>query len=421
MKLDVVGTNAIRVDGRAKLTGQAIYPEDIYLDGMLHGKTLRSSRPHALITVDVTTAEAMPGVVKVFTAKDVPGHNAHGVLFKDQEVLCSLKVRRIGDPIAFVVATEAKIAEAALQLIRVDYQDLPALFDAEEAMKDKILIHENQSNTIYHYKLRTGDVEAGFAQCDAIVENVYRTAMVDHAFLQPEAGVAYLEADGTIVVCAATQYPHFDQVEISESLGVPKERVKYINPAIGGAFGGREDITVQIHLAMAALATGKPVKTVYSREESFYAHAKRHSEVIHIKTGADRDGKLIAMEAKIIGDSGAYTSWAVNVLRKSGVHITGPYVIPNVKVDSYAVYTNNPFTGAMRGFGAAQVPVAHEQQMDMLAEQLGISPVTIRVINAFRVGSRTATGQLLAEGVPLVTCIEKVAAAMNLLPGGAEG
>jgi len=418
MSLNVVGTRAIRVDGKSKLTGQAIYPQDIYLQGMLHGKTLRSTRPHAGITVDIKAAEAIDGVIKVLTAQDVPGHNAHGVLFKDQEVLCAHKVRRIGDPIAFVIATEARIAEEAIAAIRVDYEDLPAVFDAEEAMQDTVLVHEGRSNLVYHYKLRTGDVEYGFSQCHTIIENTYRTAMVDHAFIQPEAGVAYLEDDGTVVVCVASQYPHFDQLEIAEAIGVAPERVKCINPAVGGAFGGREDITVQIHLAIATMLTGKPVKTVYSREESFLAHAKRHSEVIHIKTGADRDGKLMAMEARIIGDSGAYASWACNVLRKSGVHITGPYEIPNVKVDSYAVYTNNPYTGAMRGFGASQVPIATEQQMDMLAEKLGISPIEIRLKNAFRVGSKTATGQILEESVPLITCIEKVAAAMNMLPGG---
>jgi len=417
MSLNVIGSRVIRVDGKAKLNGTAIYPDDIYMDGMLYGKTLRSSHTHAFIKIDTSAAQNIPGVVRVFTARDVPGHNAQGVLFKDQEVLCSEKVRRIGDPIAFVVAEDARSAEAGVEAIQVQYQDLPSVFDAEAAMKDEILVHEGKSNVLYHYKLNTGDVEAGFRASTAVIENTYRTAMVDHAFLQPEAGIAYLEADGTVVVCAGTQYPHFDQLEISEAIGVEPRRVKYINPAIGGAFGGREDITVQIHLAMAALFTGRPVKTVYSREESFYAHAKRHAEVIYLKMGADQNGKLLALEAKIIGDSGAYASWACNVLRKSGVHITGPYEIPNVKVDSYAVYTNNPFTGAMRGFGATQVPIATEQHMDMLAEQLGLTPVEIRLKNAFRVGSKTATGQLLEASVPLTTCIEKVAAALNLTGG----
>jgi nicotinate dehydrogenase large molybdopterin subunit len=418
-QLDVVGQRVIRVDAAAKLTGAAVYPQDIYMDGMLYAKTLRSTKAHALITVDTSKAEAIEGVAKVLTAKDVPGHNTHGVLFKDHEVLCDKKVRRIGDPIAFVVAETEKIAEAALKAIEIKYEELPAVFDQEEAMKDDApQVHDGKSNIVYHYKCRKGDVEEGFKNCAAVVENVYKTQMVDHAFLAPEAGVSYVEKDGTVVVVCATQYAHFDQIEIAEALGTPLEQVRVINPAVGGAFGGREDITMQIHIAMAALATGRPVKCIYDREESFYAHSKRHPEVIYIKTGADKDGKLIALEAKIVGDTGAYASWAINVLRKSGVHITGPYEIENVKVDSYAVYTNNPFSGAMRGFGATQVPVAHEQQMDMLAEKLGMNPVELRLKNAFRVGSKTANGQLLNESVPLVRCIEEVAKRMNLVEGG---
>jgi CO/xanthine dehydrogenase Mo-binding subunit len=419
MNLNVVGKSVIRVDALSKLTGKAIYPQDIYMDGMLYGKTLRSTKAHAYITVDISKAEKAPGVVKIITAKDVPGHNSHGVLFKDHEVFCEKKVRRIGDPSAFVVAESEKAAVKALDLIEVKYEEIPAVFDPEEAMKeDAPQVHDGKSNIIYHFKLRKGNVEEGFKKCHAIVENVYKTSMVDHAFLQPEAGVSYVDEDGTVVVIASTQYPHFDQLEIAESLGMPVEKVRFINPAVGGAFGGREDITLQIHIAIAALLTGKPVKCVYSREESFAAHSKRHPEKIYMKLGADRDGKLIAMEAKIVGDSGAYASWAINVLRKSGVHVTGPYEIENVKVDSYAVYTNNPFTGAMRGFGATQVPVATEQQMDMLAEKLGMSPVELRLKNAFRLGSKTATGQVLEESVPLVRCIEEVAKRLNLIEGG---
>jgi len=208
-------------------------------------------------------------------------------------------------------------------------------------------------------------------------------------------------------------YPHFDQIEIAEAMGVSTEKIRVINPAIGGAFGGREDITLQIHLAIAAVITGKPVKTIYSREESFEAHCKRHAIIMRCKTGADKEGNLLALEAEIIGDTGAYASWANNVLRKAGVHITGPYVIPNVKVDSYAVYTNNPFAGAMRGFGATQPPIAHEQQMDILAEKLNMDPITFRMKNMFKLGSETATGQILEESIPLDRCIEEVAKRMS--------
>lgn len=421
MKLNVVGKSVIRVDGLSKVTGKAIYPQDIYIDGMLYGRTLRSDKPHAYFTLDTSKAEKIEGVIRILTYKDVPGHNTHGVLFKDHEVLCKDKVRRVGDPIAFVVATSEKVAREAIDAIVINYEEIEGVFCPKEAMKDSSPKIHGDSNIVYHYKLRRGNVEEAFKNCAVVVENEYITNSVDHAFLQPEAGVAYVDEDGTIVVCAATQYPHFDQLEVAEAMGVPTDNIRIINPAVGGAFGGREDITLQIHLAMAAKITGKPVKTVYSREESFEAHSKRHAITMKCKTGADENGKLLALEAEIIGDTGAYASWAPNVLRKAGVHITGPYEIPNVKVDSYAVYTNNPFAGAMRGFGATQPPIAHEQQMDIIAEKLKIDPYTFRMKNIFRLGSETATGQVLEESVPLDRCLEEVEKKMKLaskLEGG---
>lgn len=421
MKLNVVGKSVIRVDGLSKVTGKAIYPQDIYIDGMLYGRTLRSDKPHAYFTLDTSKAEKIEGVIRILTYKDVPGHNTHGVLFKDHEVLCKDKVRRVGDPVAFVVATSEKVAREAIDAIVINYEEIEGVFCPKEAMKDSAPKIHGDSNIVYHYKLRRGNVEEAFKNCAVVVENEYITNSVDHAFLQPEAGVAYVDEDGTIVVCAATQYPHFDQLEVAEAMGVPTDNIRIINPAVGGAFGGREDITLQIHLAMAAKITGKPVKTVYSREESFEAHSKRHAITMKCKTGADENGKLLALEAEIIGDTGAYASWAPNVLRKAGVHITGPYEIPNVKVDSYAVYTNNPFAGAMRGFGATQPPIAHEQQMDIIAEKLKIDPYTFRMKNIFRLGSETATGQILEESVPLDRCLEEVEKKMKLaskLEGG---
>lgn len=406
--LKIVGKSINKIDAKDKVDGRAIYPQDIYLENMAYGVTIRSTRPHAFIKVDTKEAEKIDGVIKVFTYKDVPGKNHHGVVLKDHEVFASKKVRRIGDPIAFIVAETKEIAEYAKNFIKVEYEDIPAVFDPEEAMKEDSPKVHDRDNVFYHFKIRRGDVEKAFKECDVIVENVYKVPMVDHAFLQPEAGVAFLDEDGRVVVIASTQYPHFDQEEIAESLGVNKEMVRVLTPAVGGAFGGREDITVQIHLAIAALTLKRPVKTVYSREESFLAHSKRHAMKMYYKTGALKDGTLLALEAKIIGDSGAYASWAMNVLRKSAVHATGPYYVPNVKVDSFAVYTNNPFTGAMRGFGATQVPIAYEQQMDILAEKLGLTPIEIRLKNCFREGSETATGQVLEGFVPLERCIEEL-------------
>lgn len=415
MKYRVIGENVIRVDGLSKVTGKAVYPQDIYMDGMLYGKTLRSTKSHAFIRVDTTKAEKIEGVVKILTYKDVPGKNYHGVVFKDHQVFCEKKVRRIGDPIAFVVATSEKIAKRAVEAIDVRYEEIKAVFDPVEAMKEESPKVHGESNIIYHYKLRKGEVDEAFEQCEVIVENEYISSMVEHAFMQPEAGVAYTEDDGTIVVCVSTQYPHWDRLEVAEALGVPEEKVKIINPAVGGAFGGREDITLQIHLAIATMLTGRPVKCVYSRNESFIAHSKRHPMIMKYKTGADKNGKLLAMEATIIGDTGAYASWAINVLRKAGVHACGPYEIPNVKVDSYAVYTNNPFCGAMRGFGATQVPIAYEQQIDILAEKLNINPVEFRMKNILKIGSKTATGQLITESFPLDKCIKEVAMRIGLI------
>lgn len=418
-ELDVVGKSVLRVDGFSKVTGKAVYPQDITMDGMLYGKTVRSTKPHAYIRVNTEQAEKIDGVIRIFTAKDVP-NNSHGVLYKDHEVFCSKKVRRIGDPIALIVARDERALEIASEKIDIEYEELEGVFDPIKAMdKDAPKVHDG-SNIVHHCKIRKGNVDEAFKNCAVIVEDTYKSSMVDHAFLQPEAGIAYMDEDGKVVVCAATQYPHFDQEEIAAALGLPKDEVKVINPAVGGAFGGREDLTLQIHIALAAKILRKPVKVVYSREESFVAHCKRHPMIMKYKTGADADGKLLAMEAEIIADSGAYASWVNNVVRKAVTHATGQYEIPNVKIDGYGVYTNNPFTGAMRGFGAAQVPIAHEQQMDRLAEKLKMGPVTIRLKNCFRVGSTTATGQLLSESIPIANCIEAVAKSLNIMPGGDE-
>ena len=412
MKLDVVGKNIIRVDAHSKVTGKAIYPEDVYMDNMAYGMTLRSKLPHAYIKIDTKEAEKVNGIIKIFTYKDVP-HNEHGVVFKDHEVFCEKKVRRIGDPIAFVVGESKEACKEALGKINVEYEEVEGVFDPVIAMEEDSPKVHGDSNIMYHYKIRRGNIEEGFKNSHVIVENTYSTHMVEHGFLQPEAGVSFIDEEGRITVLLATQYPHYDREEVAATLNLPEEKVRIINANIGGAFGGREDISLQVHLALATYTLKIPVKTVYSREESFLAHSKRHPIIMKCKTGADKNGKLMAMEAELIGDTGAYASWATNVMRKAGVHITGPYYIPNVKVDSYGVYTNNPYAGAMRGFGATQVPIAHEQQMDILAEKLGMDPISIRMLNIFKKGSTTATGQVLTESVPLEECIEKVVEKMD--------
>lgn len=408
-----VGHSLVRKDARDKLTGAALYPQDIELENSLYGHTLRSEIPHGHFTLDTSAAEKAPGVVRIFTAKDVTGHNHHGVLLKDHEVFCEKKVRRVGDPMAFVVAETQAQAEWACSQISVRYEPLPGVFDPKEAMKpESPQVHDGVDNLIYHYKCRRGDTAKGFSESAVVIERNYTSPFVDHVFLQPESGLAYVEDDKVFII-ASSQYPHFDQYEVAESIGWPNERVVILNPVVGGAFGGREDISMQIHLALAAIALKRPIKTTFSREESFYAHSKRHPIYMRLKVGADKEGMLLALEAELHGDTGAYASWAINVMRKAGVHITGPYEIPNVHVDSYSVYTNNPFAGAMRGFGATQVPVAYEQHMDILAEALGLSPFEIRMKNLFRKGSVTANGQVLTESVPLETCLLTLQRAMN--------
>ncbi|KGK91473.1 aldehyde oxidase [Desulfosporosinus sp. HMP52] len=410
MKTSVVGSRVTREDAWGKVFGQTKFPADVNLPGQLYAVVIRSPHPHAkVLSINCDYALEMAGVVAVLSAKDVP-HNAHGVLFRDQPVLAEY-VRMVGDPVAVVGAETEEIAREAAKRVQVEYQVLPTVFDPEEAMKPDVLpLHPSlrPTNVLYHMPIRRGSMEEGWAKADVVIEKEYNTQHVDHAFLQPEAVLAHLDERGHLVVQTATQYAHYDRGEIAHALGLRFSQVQVKTLAVGGAFGGREDISLQVIAALMAWKTLRPVKMENTREESFYSHSKRHPMRMQYKTGATKDGKLVAMEAKIVGDSGAYASWSINVLRKAAVHATGPYVIPNVSIDSYAVFTNNPFTGAMRGFGAAQTVLAYESQMDLLAKEIGISPLEIRLRNIFKVGSTTATGQVLTSSVPLDQCLAKI-------------
>lgn len=419
MTTEIVGRPARRVDGIAKVTGQARYPADIYLPGMLHGRTMRSRYPYArILSVDTGLAARVPGVRAVLTGKDVPGENNHGVLFQDQPVLADRMVRSAADPIAVVAAESREAAAEAVELIEVEYEELTPVFDPVAAMQPGApqLYESWPGNVLHHQRIRKGNVEEGFARSEVIVENTYTTQMAEHLFLQPEAAVAQVDERGHVVIRVATQYPHYDRTAVARILGVSVNRVQIAATAIGGAFGAREDLTLQGHAALLAWKTRRPVKMVYSREESVLAHCKRHPMIMKYKTGATRDGKLMALEATIIGNTGAYASWGINILRKAAVHATGPYEIPNVAVDAYAVFTNAPFAGAMRGFGAPQPAVAYEGQMDEIAAALGIHPFTIRMRNALQVGSATGTGQILESSVGLKETLRRAAEAFRLNP-----
>lgn len=433
MSYQTIGTSVLRIDAPGKITGKTLYPGDIVYPNMLHMATLFAGRPHArILALDTSAAEAAPGVVAVFTAADVPV-NEYGLQIKDQPVLCGPGsdkpaadvVRFVGDQVALVVAETEAQARAACKLIRVEWEALPTLADPELAAPSlaggldaddpsraaPIQLHPNCANNIcYSYRVRKGDIAAGFRAADVIIEGVYRTPVQEHAYLQPEAGVAYVDEAGRVTVEVAGQWTHEDQKQIAHALGLPLAQVRVIYPAIGGAFGGREDMSVQITLALAAWRLAQrgirqPVKTVWTREESIIGHGKRHAMKFYARWGATRDGLLVAAHVKVIADAGAYMYTSNKVLGNTTQTCTGPYEIPNVAVDTYAVYTNNVPGAAFRGFGGPQGHFAAECQMDKLAEALSMDPVEIRLKNVLTEDKLLITGTPVPGGVGLTETI----------------
>ena len=414
---DTIGKSIPRMDARGKVTGEAPYSGDLFIKGMLHMKILFASRPHARIKwIKTGNAEAAPGVMAVYTAKDVPV-NEYGLQWQDQPVLCGVGsskvgadvVRFVGDQVAVVVAQSEAQAASALKLIEVEYEYLPVVTDPVEAMKpDAPRVHEEieDSNVCVHYKIHKGDVDEAFAKADVIVESEYRTPVQEHAYLQPEAGLAYIDEEGRVTVVCGGQWTHEDQEQIAHSLNLPEDRIRVIYPAIGGAFGGREDMSVQIVLALAAWKLQRPVRIIWSRQESIIGHGKRHQAVLRAKWGATKDGKVIAIQNEMIGDAGAYMYTTNKVLGNSTITSTGPYFIPNIKTDVYGVYTNNVPGAAFRGFGAPQALFMAEMQMDKLAEKLGMDPVDFRLKNALRDGDTMGVGTPAPGPVSIVQCIE---------------
>lgn len=422
--MPIIGQSIKRIDAVGKVTGETLFPGDINMPDQAYMKILFANRPHALIKkIDTTKAEDLEGVIAVFTARDVPV-NEYGLIMPDQPVLCgpgsskpyAERVRFVGDQVAVVVAESEEIAAQARDLIDVDFQDLPVVVDPLEAMHtgSELLHPERGSNIFCHYRIRNGDVEAAFKEADVIIEGEYRTPAQEHAYLQPEAGIAYIDEEDRITVQVAGQWTHEDRHEIAHALGLPEEKVRVIYPAIGGAFGGREDMSVQIVLALAVWrleqrGIKRPVKIIWSREESIIGHHKRHPYVIRARWGATKDGKLLAADLQVIADGGAYAYTSTKVLGNATLMCTGPYEFPNVKVDSYAVYTNNIPGGAFRGFGGPQGIYAAETQMNRLAEALGMDPVEIRMRNVFKEGSLLSVGTRLPAGVSLPLVVEECA------------
>ena len=413
-----------RVDARDKVTGSANYPGDLTPPNLLHGRVLFSGQPHArLLSLDTSAAEALPGVVAVMTARDVP-RNEYGLGIYDQPVFVGPGSSNPhadislweGDHVAVVIAESEIIAAEACSLIRMEWEQRPVVTDVREAMKDELVLHPwHGSNILKHYLVRKGDMAAGWNEAEVIVEGEYHLPHQEHAYLQPEAGVGYIDKEGRVTVEIAGQWTHKDQEQVAHALGLLVDQVRIIYPAIGGAFGGREDMSLQIVLGLAAMrlqerGINRPVRIIWSREESIIGHHKRHEAWVKTKWGATRDGKLTAVEAELILDSGAYAYTSPKVLGNANLMVTGPYVIPNAHVDSYAVTTNNIPGGAFRGFGGPQGAFAAECQMNKLAEALEMDPVELRLKNVLREGDLLTTQTPIPKGVSMAEVIEAAAA-----------
>jgi CO/xanthine dehydrogenase Mo-binding subunit len=405
-----IGESARRVDGEPKVRGAFAYGGDLQTDGMAWGVALRSPHVSARIrSIDTSAARSSPGVLAVLTAADVPGRKTFGLEFSDQPVLADGVVRHEGEPVALVAAESVEEANAAIELIAVDYELLPPVVDVEDALRgDAPRVHEF-GNVLRHVHIRRGDPEGAVA--DVWVDGYYETAMQDAAPLGPEGGLALPTDDGGVDLFVTTQWLHVDRQQIAPCLGLPEEKVRITLAGVGGAFGSREDIHVQIHACLLALRTGRPVKIAYGREESFRGHVHRHPSRTWIRYGATRDGRLVAADVRLLLDGGAYASSSPAVLANASTFAAGPYEVPNVRIEGTVVYTNNPPCGAMRGFGAPQVCFAYESAMDALAAKLGLDPVELRLRNAVVPRSMLPTGQQIPGSAPVRELIERCVAA----------
>ncbi len=400
-----IGESVRRVDGLPKVTGAFAYGSDLWHERMLWGATLRSPHPHARIAaIDVSQALTSPGVLAVLTHDDVPGKRTYGLELADQPVLAWDRVLYAGQPVAVVAAETLELAKRAAARIRVDYEVLEPVLDMVSALDPSAPRLHDWGNVLRHVRIEHGDPGA---EAEVWVEGYYETAMQDQAALGPEAGLAIPAEDGGVDLIVSTQWLHVDRQQIAPVLGLPEERVRITLAGVGGAFGSREDLHMQIHACLLALHTGRPVKMSYGREESFLAHVHRHPSRIWLRTGATRDGRLVAVRGRILIDGGAFASSSTAVVANATTFLAGPYEVPNALLQGTAVYTNNPPCGAMRGFGAPQVCFAHEANMDRLARELGLDPVELRLRNAVRPGSVLPTGQVVRGSAPVRDVLER--------------
>ncbi|MCO8145652.1 molybdopterin-dependent oxidoreductase [Rhodovulum tesquicola] len=395
-----IGHNVRRLDAPSKVTGRLKYAGDMVMPGMLHMAVLRSPHPHAeIVSIDTSGAEAMEGVACVITADDVPGKDGFGVFVHDQPVMARGKVRHVGEAVAAIAAEDAATARRALAKIRVEYRELPGLFDPEDALKPGApVIHDYApDNVVKHIPIRKGDVDKGFAEADLILEDEFSTQQVEHAYLEPEAGLAYVDADDVVTVISPSQNITHHRHMLSEIIAKPINKVRFIMSPVGGGFGGKEDMIYQGMLALAAMKTDRPVRLVFTREESIIASAKRHPSRVKYRMGLKNDGRITAIRFEMLSDGGAYGMSSEGVMRKAAILSCGPYEVENLQVDTTAVYTNNTPSGAFRTFGGMQAQFATESMMDIAAERLGLDPFEIRRRNMMRAGSLTHTQQRLTS------------------------
>jgi CO/xanthine dehydrogenase Mo-binding subunit/aerobic-type carbon monoxide dehydrogenase small subunit (CoxS/CutS family) len=411
-----VGRVNIRPDAFQKVTGQAKYTDDLHFDDMLYARVKRAEVPHALLRhLDVSRARVLLGVHAVLTAENLPGVRNHGLVSTDWPILVGIgdRIRYVGDAVAIVAAETREIATKALDLITINCETQALVKDPIDACHlDAPALHD-RGNLLKHIQVRKGDVQHGFDEADLIFEHTFHTPAAEHLFMEPECSIARPTPNGQMEIYVGSQIPYSDREQVARALGWPDERVRIVGQFVGGAFGGKEDIAGQIHAALLARVTGRPVKLLFDRHESMLVHPKRHSTQIRVKVGAKRDGSLTAVETELYGDTGAYASLGENVMERATTHSTGPYEIPHVSSDCYAMYTNNPPAGAFRGFGVTQSTFAIESMMDMLAKELDMNPLTLRRKNALREGGMTSTGQVLHESVGLLDCIDQVEAEMK--------
>ncbi len=420
--LHQIGKPLVRTDVKGKSEGRTRYAGDYVMPNMLHAVVLRAPMASATLKhIDVTRARALPGVACILTASDItahdaatdlPGQTGRKRLNTDNQILVRTRVRYHGEPLALIAADTRAIAEQARSMIEFELEPLEGVYDPEDALKPGAPIVQSHDNIVSSHKVRKGDIEKAFADADHIIENTYRTQFIEHAFLEPEVGLAWVDENEVVNIRVSTQViEHFRT--IAEAIGVAHNRVRILGALVGGGFGCKEDITVEVYLALLALATRRPVKMVYSREDSWFGHGKRHPFIIKYRTGVTNDGRITGSSIDIIADAGAYVFLSPYVLLYCVLASPGPYRVDNLHVDAVAVATNNMFTSAFRGFGACQAAIAHEQQMDEIANVLGMDRVELRRVNYLKKGDPIATGFCVESEVWTEQCVDQAMQALG--------